>query len=208
MYTTYHGNRRLPPVGNQQFPRGHFAMKSALIILAVAILIYISSRYACAAAGQPQLLTAPKVDLHKYMGRWHEISRLEHGFQKHCIGSHAEYTLRNDGKVAVVNRCIDERDGSSKEAKGRAWSIDPDSNARLKVSFFWPFRGDYWIIELGEKYEYSVVGSPDRKYLWILAREPVMDEALYSTIVERLRKQGFPVDNLVRKPLVPVSKSA
>ena len=183
-------------------------MKATLIILAVTTLIYISCRYASAASGQPQLLTATKVDLQKYMGKWHEISRLEHNFQKHCIGSHAEYTLRDDGEVEVINRCTDERDGSPKEAKGRAWSIDPASNSRLKVSFFWPFRGDYWIIELGEKYDYSVVGSPDRKYLWILAREPVMDEVLYSTIVERLRKQGFPVDSLVRKPLAASSKNA
>ena len=183
-------------------------MKAALIVLVVATLIYISCRYATAASGQPQVTTAPKVDLQKYMGKWHEISRLEHNFQKYCIGSHAEYNLRSDGEVEVINRCIDERDGSTKEAKGRAWSIDPASNSRLKVSFFWPFRGDYWIIELGEKYEYSVVGSPDRKYLWILAREPVMDETLYITIVERLRKQGFPVDNLVRKPLADIGKNA
>ena len=183
-------------------------MKSALIVLAVTTAIALSCLIAAAASGQPPVTTAVKVDLQKYMGKWHEISRLEHHFQKHCIGSYAEYTLRNDGEVDVINRCTDERDGRRKEAKGRAWSVDPDSNSRLKVSFFWPFRGDYWIIELGEKYEYSVVGSPDRKYLWILAREPLMDEVLYSTIVERLRKQGFPVDNLVRKPLAAISKRA
>lgn len=183
-------------------------MKTVLIILTVTAVIALSCSFAAAASAQPQVTTAPKVELQKYMGKWHEISRLEHHFQKYCIGSHAEYTLRNDGEVDVINRCTDERDGRRKEAKGRAWSVDPESNSRLKVSFFWPFRGDYWIIELGEKYDYSVVGSPDRKYLWILAREPVMDETLYSSIVERLRKQGFPVDSLVRKPLTASSKSA
>lgn len=182
-------------------------MKTTLILLAVATVIFMVSRNAGAASGQPHMNTATKVDLQKYMGKWHEISRLEHHFQKSCVGSHAEYTLRDDGEVNVINRCIDERDGRKKEAKGRAWSVDPVSNSRLKVSFFWPFRGDYWIIELGEKYDYSVVGSPDRKYLWILAREPVMDETLYSAIIERLRKQGFPVDSLVRKPLAATTQN-
>lgn len=176
--------------------------------MAAVSVVLITCRYAAAASSQPQVTTAAKVDLQKYMGKWHEISRLEHHFQKYCIGSHAEYALRDDGEVEVINRCTDERDGRRKEAKGRAWSVDPASNARLKVSFFWPFRSNYWIIELGEKYDYSVVGSPDRKYLWIIAREPVMDETLYGSIIERLRQQGFPVDNLVRKPMTTIGKSA
>jgi len=158
------------------------------------------SRPATAASAPPGLQTASSVDLIRYMGSWHEIARLEHRFQKNCIGSSAEYRLRSDGEVDVINRCIDEEDGSLREAKGRAWSVDPVDNSRLKVSFFWPFRGDYWIIELGEKYEYSVVGAPNRKYLWILCREAEMDENLYAGILNRLRTKGFPVDNLVRRP--------
>ncbi len=158
-------------------------------------------RPVAAASATPVVQTAPTVDLGKYMGSWYEISRLEHHFQKNCVGSSAEYKLRSDGEVDVINSCIDEKTGSKREAKGRAWSIDPVNNARLKVSFFWPFRGDYWIIELGENYEYSVVGSPDRTYLWILGREPFMAESVYRSIIERLDRQGFPVENLVRRPL-------
>ena len=103
-----------------------------------------------------------------------------------------------DGEVEVINRCVNEKDGRLREAKGRAWSVDPDGNARLKVSFFWPFRGDYWIIDLGKEYEYAVVGSPNRKYLWILARQPAMDDSVYKGILERLTSQGFSVEQLVR----------
>jgi apolipoprotein D and lipocalin family protein len=83
-------------------------------------------------------------------------------------------------------------------ARGKAWVVDKSTNAKLKVSFFWPFRGDYWIIELGKDYEYAVVSSPNRKYLWILSRTPKMDEALYARIVEGLRERGFDVSLLQR----------
>ncbi len=180
--------------------------KSALVMFIVVIagVAAIFLRSAAASSGSPGLQTAPKIDLVKYMGTWHEIARLEHRFQKDCIASSAEYRLRSDGEVDVINRCIDEKDGSKKEARGRAWSVDPVANSRLKVSFFWPFRGDYWIIEIGENYEYSVVGSPDRKYLWVLAREPKIEDVLYSKILERLRAQGFPVGELVHRPLKKV----
>lgn len=184
-------------------------MNKAVLICAVIAAVFVAFRCkAFAASGQPYLQTAAKVDLQKYMGTWYEISRLEHGFQKNCIGSGAEYKLRDDKEVDVLNSCTDARDGRRREAKGRAWSVDPVNNSKLKVSFFWPFRGDYWIIELGEKYEYSVVGSPDRKYLWILGREPELDGLLYQKIVERLRTQGFPVDSLVKRPLTGKTESA
>jgi apolipoprotein D and lipocalin family protein len=173
----------------------------AIAITVVAAVTAVVCRPATAASGLPGLKTAPKVDLKRYMGNWHEIARLEHKFQKDCIGSSTEYRLRSDGEVDVINRCIDEKDGSKKEAKGRAWSVEPGSNSRLKVSFFWPFRSDCWIIEIGDNYEYSVVGSPDRKYLWVLAREPMIDEVVYRGILERLQIQGFPVGSLVRRPL-------
>jgi apolipoprotein D and lipocalin family protein len=178
-------------------------IKLSLVVITLVIVgTAIFHRSALAASGNPYLPTAAKVDLQRYMGVWHEIARLEHRFQKNCVGSSALYSLRDDGEVTVINCCVDERDGSLREAKGRAWSVDPIDNSKLKVSFFWPFRGDYWIIELGENYQYSVVGSPNRQYLWILARDPLMDETVYNGIIERLRGQGFPVENLVRRPAV------
>jgi apolipoprotein D and lipocalin family protein len=165
------------------------------VVFMTALLAVRSSQ---SASRLPPLSTVPHVDLTRYMGVWHEIARIDHSFQKGCIKSSATYSLLPDGEVEVINRCVNEKDGRLREAKGRAWSVDPESNARLKVSFFWPFRGDYWIVDLGKEYEYAVVGAPNRQYLWILARQPVIDESVYKGILERLATQGFPVDQLVR----------
>lgn len=176
-------------------------MRLSLIFLSVAVLVaalFLSAREGCAASGVPPLVTVPHVDLTRYMGVWHEIARIEHSFQKGCTKSSATYSMLPDGKIEVINRCVDNKDGRLREAKGRGWSVDPDGNARLKVSFFWPFRGDYWIIDLGREYEYAVVGAPNRKYLWILSRQPVMDESVYKGILEKLTHQGFAIEQLVR----------
>jgi apolipoprotein D and lipocalin family protein len=174
----------------------------ALTLVGSLILAFclLSAGRALAAAGRPPLPTVSAVDLKRYMGDWFEVARLEHSFQKGCVGSSATYTLLPDGEVAVINRCLDERDGRRREAKGRAWSVDPVGNARLKVSFFWPFRGDYWIIDLGKEYEYAVVGAPNREYLWVLARQPTLDESVYAGILERAERLGFDVKRLVRRP--------
>ena len=107
------------------------------------------------------------------------------------------YTIRPDGEMEVVNSCLDEKDGGLREAKGRAWVVDENSNARLKVSFFWPFRGDYWIIDLGREYEYAVVGTPNRRYLWILSRTPELQPDMLEEILQNVEKQGFIRDNLL-----------
>jgi apolipoprotein D and lipocalin family protein len=96
----------------------------------------------------------------------------------------------------VLNSCRDEKDGRVREARGRAWSVDP-GNARLKVSFFWPFRGDYWIIDLGQDYQYSVVGTPDRKYLWILSRTQSMNPEVLAGILQVVERQGFDRNRLL-----------
>ena len=177
-------------------------MRSSLILLSTAVFaaaLFVAVRSSRAASSFPPVITtAPHVDLTRYMGVWHEIARIDHSFQKGCIKSSATYTLLPDGEVEVINRCVNEKDGHLRETKGHAWSVDPENNARLKVTFFWPFRGDYWIIELGKEYEYAVVGSPNRQYLWILARQPVMDDFVYKGILERLTAQGFPVERLIR----------
>jgi len=130
------------------------------------------------------------------MGTWFEIASFPQRFQKGCTDSRAEYRVRTEGDVEVLNSCL--RDGKVDTAKGKAWVVDRATNARLKVSFFWPFRGDYWIIELGRDYEYAVVSAPSRKYLWILSRMPKMEEQRYQEIVGRLKDRGFDVAMLKR----------
>lgn len=147
--------------------------------------------------GLPPLTTVARVELSRYLGTWYEIASFPQRFQKGCTGTTANYALRDDGQIAVVNRC---RKGSltGKEsvAKGRARVVDGKTNAKLEVTFFWPFWGDYWIIDLGANYEYAVVGHPGRDYLWILGRKPSMDAAVFQGILQRLRAKHYPLDRL------------
>jgi len=157
----------------------------ALLTLAVVCL---GSRTAQADTSLPPLQTVQQVDLKRYLGQWYEIARYPNRFQKGCRESSATYTLRDDGDIEVLNRCKDSGDGKQRQSKGHAWVVDSASNAKLKVSFFWPFRGDYWIIELGREYEYAVIGTPNRKYFWILSRTRSMDDTLYAAILQRAKQ--------------------
>jgi apolipoprotein D and lipocalin family protein len=147
----------------------------------------------------PELRTVARVDLARYLGRWYEIASFPQSFQEGCTGSTASYSLRDDGDIDVVNRCrLGSLEGEEKVARGRARVVDRQTNARLEVSFFRPFWGDYWIVDLGPDYEYAVVGHPSRDYLWILSRAPAMDAAVYAGILERLRAQGYELERLNR----------
>jgi apolipoprotein D and lipocalin family protein len=150
---------------------------------------------------RPPLRVVPKVDLTRYTGTWYEIARYPNRFQKDCVATTATYTLRPDGRVTVVNRCRQKTlDGKVKEAEGVAWVVDKGTNAKLKVRFFWPFSGDYWIIDLGPDYEYAVVGHPKRSYLWILSRTPSLDPAVYQGILDRIAAQGYDLKPLIQTP--------
>jgi apolipoprotein D and lipocalin family protein len=145
-----------------------------------------------------ELEVVQSVDLSRYVGRWYEISRLPNRFQKKCLDSvTAEYAMRPDGKIEVINRCR-KASGEYATAKGKAKIVDKKTNAKLKVTFFWPFYGDYWILDLGENYEYAVVGEPGRKYLWILSRSPQMDEALYQQLLRKMAARGFKTELMIR----------
>lgn len=138
------------------------------------------------------------VDLSRYAGRWYEIARLPNRFEKKCADSvTATYTLRSDGKVKVVNRCR-KANGEYTTATGKAKIVDKKTNAKLKVTFFWPFYGDYWILDLGPNYEYAVVGAPNRDYLWILSRTPQLDEQLYQSLLAKMAARGFETERMIR----------
>ena len=151
------------------------------------------------AAERTPLETVAAVELDRYLGRWYEIASYPAWFQRGCTATTAEYSRRPDGAIRVVNSCRKgSLDGKVKMAKGKATVADPTSNARLKVSFFWPFAGDYWIIDLDPEYRWAVVGEPRRNYLWILSRTPAMDEATYQAIVPRLPDRGYDPGRLHR----------
>lgn len=147
----------------------------------------------------PPLQTVSRVDLSRYLGTWYEVAAFPQRFQRGCTASTATYALRADGDIDVVNRCrLGSPQGKEKTATGRARVVDRASNAKLEVSFFRPFWGDYWVIELADDYSHAVVGHPGRDYLWILCRKPVMEEATYQGLLGRLRTHGYEVERLVR----------
>lgn len=176
------------------------------------IVVFAFVMFGTVTAAAPALFgqeptTVASVDLNRYAGRWYEIARYPNRFQKQCAGNTtADYKLLPNGRIEVLNQCR-ERDGSVKAAKGEAKIVDKATNAQLKVRFapsflsFLPFVwGDYWIVDLGPNYEYSVVGSPNRKYFWILARESRLDEQTYAGILERAKARGFDPDKVVKTP--------
>ena len=147
---------------------------------------------------QSELEVVNSVDLIRYAGRWFEIARLPNRFEKKCADSvTATYTLRTDGKIEVVNRCR-KSSGEYTTAKGKAKIVDKQTNAKLKVTFFWPFYGDYWILDLGLNYEYAVVGDPSREYLWILSRSPRIEESLYQQLLAKMAARGFKTERMIR----------
>jgi len=162
-------------------------------------------------APHPPLETVPRVDLQRYAGTWHEIARLPAFFQRDCVESRAEYALLPSGRVGVTNRCRT-RDGRERSIAGHADPVDP-TNARLRVRFdTWfavfipvPRDGNYWILDLAPDYGTAIVGTPDRRYLWLLARSPDLDDAAFAAMVERARALGFPVERLVRRSALPTS---
>jgi apolipoprotein D and lipocalin family protein len=151
-----------------------------------------------AAFAEAPLETVPKVDLSRYTGRWYEIARYPNRFERKCASDvTATYSLRSDGKISVVNTCKT-REGKLNQANGWAKVVDEKTGSKLKVTFFWPFFGDYWIIDLGSNYEYAVIGEPSRKYLWILSRTAKMDDKLYAEIAGRLTAKGYDASKLER----------
>lgn len=142
----------------------------------------------------PALSAVQDVDLQRYVGTWYEIASYPNRFQEGCTGTTATYALNEDGTVKVTNQCRkDALDGPAMVAEGRARTPDPSRTAELEVSFFGPFWGDYWVIQLDPDYRFAVVGQPGRDYLWILSRTPSMPEETYATILEKLEDQHYPL---------------
>lgn len=155
-----------------------------------------AAAYSFARGGGTDLTTVPSVDVNRYLGKWYEISRYPNRFQKQCVGDvTATYTLQEDGKITVLNSCR-KANGKLDDAEGTARIADKNTRARLKVTFFWPFSGDYWIIGLDPDYRWAVVGEPSRKYLWILAREPQINDADYNQALSISREKGYDTSKL------------
>ena len=162
------------------------------------LILPLLTIFGCA-GNYSQLDVVSHVDLEKYLGKWYEISSFPQSFQKGCNCTTAEYFRTDEDYIKVINKCRKgSPNGELSTATGKAFIKDTSTNAKLSVQFFWPFRGDYWIIELAEDYSYAVVGHPNRDYLWILSRKPQMDEKVYTMLLEKIKNKGFDVNRLVK----------
>ena len=172
---------------------------------AITVLLCLVCASCATNQSAPELQTATSVDLTRYQGTWYEIARLPTWFQKGCTQSKATYKLLESGDVAVRNECLTTT-GKPKVAFGTASVVDKQTNAKLEVVFdnwfsrLFPFltKGKYWILYLDTEYRTVIVGTPDRRYLWIMARTPKIEGETYQELVRRAQTLGFETDRLIR----------
>lgn len=145
--------------------------------------------------------TVKQLDLNRYLGTWYEIARFPHSFEKNLVGVTATYSMRSDGKIKVLNQGHKlTLDGKLSRAIGKAKIPDPSEPGKFKVSFFWFFYADYFVLELDKDYQYAMIGSSSPNYFWILSRKPQMDDATYQMLLEKARGRGYNLDKLEKVP--------
>jgi apolipoprotein D and lipocalin family protein len=165
----------------------------------ILISFFLTNMIFISASSQNLPSVVSSVDLSRYQGTWYEIARLPNFFEKKLKCITATYTLRDDGKITVLNsghHITPPHKPSSSE--GVAWIPDKNSTAKLKVQFFWPFSGDYWIMDLDKDYRYVLVGDPDRKYLWILCRQNSLEEPTYKMLLQKAVDNGYDITPIIR----------
>ncbi|NLY64273.1 MAG: lipocalin [Alcaligenaceae bacterium] len=136
-------------------------------------------------------------DSQRYLGKWYEIARLDHSFERGLQRVNAEYTLREDGGIKVINRGFNTATNEWEEAEGKAYFVKDSNQGYLKVSFFGPFYGSYIIFDLGKNYEYSLITSHKKSFLWLLSRTPTIDETLKKELLEKMESLGFNTQDLI-----------
>ena len=172
-------------------------MKTSFALTAIAACALMLGACATLQSGPVGNPNVPEpnrpVDLNAYLGRWYEIGRYEAGFQRGCEAVTADYSLREDGLISVVNTCRQGGlDGEIRSVEGKAKVVDGSENAKLKVSFFGPFYfGDYWILDHAEDYSWSIVGEGSGRYLWLLSRTPRPSDQVRDRIMTRARELGY-----------------
>lgn len=193
-------------ISMRPWPIRYGTNRSGSVSACLALTVLYFTLGACAGVDpRGDLPTVASVDLSRYAGTWYEIARLPMWFQRHCVDSKAMYSSRPDGAVSVHNECVTDT-GKVDKAEGVATVVDAKTNARLTVVFDnWFARlfgssreGNYWILDLDPEYRTAVVGTPDRRFLWILSRTPQLDEITYRRLVERAKQLGYPVADLIR----------
>ena len=136
-------------------------------------------------------------DITRYLGKWHEIARLDHSFERGLTNITAEYSQSDDGSIKVINRGYSAETQEWKEAQGKAYFVENTNTAYLKVSFFGPFYGSYIVFDLDNNYQYSLISGPDMSYFWILSRTPSLDHDLKERLIKKAARLGFDTKNLI-----------
>lgn len=168
---------------------------SLVFFLAAALVVG-----GCSGSQAPPAVVA-NVDFNRYAGVWYEVARLPNPFERDCFAARAVYRVRTDGRLDVENSCRRYSfDGDLRSVKGVAWAPDRAETAKLKVRFFWPFSGDYWIVDLDDAYQTAVVSDRRRRYLWILNREPRLAPQRLARIRSSLTERGFDLSRLIMTP--------
>lgn len=164
---------------------------------AFIVLLLLSFLNGC--VGLPEgVRPVDEFDINKYQGRWYEIARLDHSFERGLNRVTAEYSLRDDGGVKVINKGFSIAENEWKEAEGKAFFVRSQDEGYLKVSFFGPFYGSYVVFELDkDRYQYAFVSGPNTSYLWLLSRNPTVSKELVGRFVKRSKELGFNTDNLI-----------
>jgi apolipoprotein D and lipocalin family protein len=163
--------------------------------LLIGLILFFSG-----CVGIPENITpVDNFHIERYLGKWYEIARLDHSFEKGLTSVSAEYSLRPDGGIRVVNRGYSKKDNKWKEIEGKGYFVDRKDKGFLKVSFFGPFYGSYVVFDLDrEHYSYALVCGPDKSYLWLLARSPQMDDNLKRHLVDKAAALGFDTTKLIQ----------
>ena len=171
----------------------NFWLAASTVALSATLAAYLRR-----SAPHSPLAVAPNVDLQKYMGEWFEIAHLPELFEKSSFKTKAQYTLLGDGSVEVVNSCHEGTpSGPLKKVKGRATVADSSNHAKLQVQFFWPFKADYWILDVDDEYRYALVGDPSRDSLWMLSRKPALDLVAVQQLTAKAQALGFNTQRLL-----------
>lgn len=174
-------------------------MINAKMINSKAVLLFSSLFILAACTGKPDGVVAVEdFELDRYLGKWYEIARLDHSFERGLSNITAEYSLRDDGGVKVINSGFSIEGNEWQQAEGKAYFVNQTDSGHLKVSFFGPFYGSYIVFELDkEDYHYAFISGPDTSYLWLLARQPQLDKNVIERFVKRSQELGFDTSELI-----------
>lgn len=163
----------------------------------IVVILISFHLYAC--TGLPEdVHPVDDFDVNRYLGKWYEIARLDHSFERGLESVSAEYSLRDDGGVKVLNRGFSTKEQAWQEVEGKAYFVNSESEGHLKVSFFGPFYGSYVVFELDkDNYQYAFIAGYNKSYLWLLSRTPTVSEELVDRFVKRSSELGFDTDKLI-----------